>query len=227
MFIVIYCFKKCRRKKMSCDGCPIASKSSARYLGVVLDSKFTFNVHIKSIQRKVACVVGVIAKLKSYFPKRILLKLYHALLHFHLIYALPVWGATYKTYLQKLVSAQNKALKIIAGAQLNDSVGPIYQELNILSFHKLYQFKVAKITHSVCTKNFPHNLSQYYEKYGSSHSYSSRRSSSLMLAIPQVKTSKLFGIKVLKFGILSLLASNCRHASNLKVYTKIFYYTSS
>ena len=126
----------------------------------------------------------------------------------------------------KLVSSQNKALKFIADAQLNDSIN---RELEILSFHKLYQCEVAKITHSVCTKNFVHNFSQYCEKYGRSHSYSAQRSSSLMLAIPQVKTSKLqlsfVGIKVLKFGILSLLVSNCPHAPNSKLYTKIFDYT--
>ena len=176
---------------LSCEGCPIANKSSVRYLGDVLDNKFTFNGHIKSIQRKVACAVGVIAKLKSYFPKKIFLKLYHAILHSYPLYVLPVWGSTYKTYLQKLVSLQNKALKFIAAAQLNASVGPICRELEILSSHKLYQFEVAKITHSVCTKIFPRNFSQYYEKYGRSHAYSARRSSSLMLAISQVKTSKL------------------------------------
>ena len=192
---------------LSCEGYPTARKSSVRYLGVVLDNKFTFNERIKSIQRKVPCAVGVIAKLKSYFPTKILLKLYHAILHSYLLYALPVWGSTDKTYLQKLVSLQNKALKFIAGAQLNDSVGPIYRKLEVLSFHRLYQFEVAQITHSVCTKNFPHNFSQIYEKYGRSHSYSTRRSSSLMLAIPQVKTSKLqlsfwYQSTVLKFGIL-------------------------
>ena len=105
------------------------------------------------------------------------------------------------------------------------SVIKLYSTVGI--FHKLYQFEVTKITHFVCTKHFPHNLSQYYEKYGSSHFYSTRRSSSLMLAMPQIKTSKLqffFGIKVLKFGNLSLLASSCRYASNSKFYTKIFYY---
>ena len=106
-------------------------------MGVVLDNKFTFNEHTKSIPRKVACAVGVNAKLTSYFPKKILLKFYHAILHSYLPYALPVWGSTCKIYLQKLVSLQNKALKFIAGSQLNDSLGSIYQELEISSFHKL------------------------------------------------------------------------------------------
>ena len=66
---------------------------------------------------KVACAVGVIAKLKLYFPKKILLKLHHALVHSHLLYVLPVWRSTYKTHLQKLVSFQNRVLKFIGGAQ--------------------------------------------------------------------------------------------------------------
>ena len=82
-------------------------------------------------------------------------------------------------------------MKFIAGAQLNDSVGPIYRELETFSLHKLDQFEVAKITYCAYTKNFPHNLCQYYEKYGSSRPYFTRRSSSLMLANPQVKTSEL------------------------------------
>ena len=57
---------------LPCEGCPIASKSSVRYLGVVFDNKFTFSEHVKSIQHKVACTVGGIAELKSHFPKKIL-----------------------------------------------------------------------------------------------------------------------------------------------------------
>ena len=70
---------------LSCKGCPIPNKSSVRYRGIVLDNKFIFNeytafsVQRKDIQRKVTCAVGVIAKLKLYFPKNILLKVYHAL----------------------------------------------------------------------------------------------------------------------------------------------------
>ena len=93
------------------------------------------------------------------------------------------------------------------------SVIKLYSTVGI--FHKLYQFEVTKITHFVCTKHFPHNLSQYYEKYGSSHFYSTRRSSSLMLAMPQEKTSKLQfffwyqSIKIWKFISISIKLSLC------------------
>jgi len=43
-----------------------------------------------------------IATLSFYLPSDTLLILYYSLVHSHLIYALPLWGATYKTCLIKL-----------------------------------------------------------------------------------------------------------------------------
>jgi len=48
------------------------------------------------------------------------MQLYHALIYHHILYALPVWGSTYKTYLNKVAALQNKAAKIITGAKWND-----------------------------------------------------------------------------------------------------------
>jgi len=36
-----------------------------------------------------------------------------------LTYAIPVWGASYKTYLRKIVTLQNKAVKTITGTNWN------------------------------------------------------------------------------------------------------------
>ena len=39
------------------------------------------------------------ANLSYYLPPNALLTLYHSLVHVHLIYALPVWAATFPTHL--------------------------------------------------------------------------------------------------------------------------------
>ena len=46
------------------------------------------------VERKVACAVGIHAKSKHYLTRDILL-LYHALIEWHLIYAIPVMGFTF------------------------------------------------------------------------------------------------------------------------------------
>jgi len=42
-----------------------------------------------------------------------------------LLDALPVRGSAYKTYLSKVATLQNKEVKIITGAKLNDKTLPI------------------------------------------------------------------------------------------------------
>ena len=92
---------------------PIPIVDSFRYLGVILDNKLTFSDHISNVAKKVSRWVGIISKLRQYAPTSILIKLYYAILHPHLLYGNIVWESNYKSYLQKLVSLQNKGLRLI------------------------------------------------------------------------------------------------------------------
>jgi len=69
----------------------------------------------------------ILCKLNYYLPNDELLQLYHALIFSHLAYAIPVWGDSYKTYLRKIVTLQNKAVKIITGTNWNCSANLSYK----------------------------------------------------------------------------------------------------
>ena len=56
--------------------------------------------------------MGILNKLKCSFLKKIFLQLYHALIYPHLLYTIPGWGLTYKTYLHKISILQNKGVRI-------------------------------------------------------------------------------------------------------------------
>ena len=71
-----------------------------------------FDIHLKFVERKTVYAVGILNKLKCYFPKKTLLQLYHTLIYPHLLYANPIWGSTYKSYLHKISILQNKAVGI-------------------------------------------------------------------------------------------------------------------
>ena len=75
--------------KIYYDNSSIACQESCKYLGMNLDSKLLFKSHIKQIEVKVAKGVGILSKLRFLFPKSTLL-LYYALVHPHLLYALPL-----------------------------------------------------------------------------------------------------------------------------------------
>ena len=76
--------------------------------------------------------MGILNKLKQTFPQTVTLQLYSALVHPLLLYGIIIWEATYPTYLQKLKSLQNSAIRTIVEAQFRDSVNPYYSLLKIL-----------------------------------------------------------------------------------------------
>ena len=56
--------------------------------------------------------MGKLYKLNCYFLKKKFLQLYHALIYPHLLYIIPIWGSTYKSYPHKILILQNKAVRI-------------------------------------------------------------------------------------------------------------------
>ena len=125
------------------NDCLMGCHNSCTYLGVYLDSKLHFQPHINQIEIKVAKAVGILSKLRFLFPKSTLILLYYALIHPHLLYALPLWGRTFPTYLTKLQRLQNKALGIIFNCKQHDSLTPLFHKLEILKIRDLYYFEIC------------------------------------------------------------------------------------
>ena len=104
---------------------------SWKYLGVVLDNKLNFKHQINLIENKLAETIGILSKLRYLLPSSSLLLLYHALVQPHILYALPLWGSSFPSYLNKMQRLQNKAIRVIAKAKFRDSVTPLYYKLKI------------------------------------------------------------------------------------------------
>ena len=93
--------------------------NSIKYLGIHIDDKLNFKIHIKILKNKLSRSVGILHKTKSFLPTYILRKLYyakHAFIHTHLNFGLLIWSATPKSNLTKLIRIQNKAIRLLTGA---------------------------------------------------------------------------------------------------------------
>ena len=120
---------------------------SAKYLGVIIDSTLNFKPHIIALEKRVSRSVGIPSKSRFLFPSSILLLFYYALVHPHLVYGLPIWDSTFETYLSKLQTLQNKAIRIITNSDLRTPIIPKYRSLKILKITELYTFEIAKLMH--------------------------------------------------------------------------------
>ena len=133
-----------------------------KYLGLTIDMNLNFDFHISNIAYKISRTVGIISKIRHYLPETALLKIYYALINSHLLYGLIIWGSTFPTYLQKLITLQNKAVKFICAAKFCDNSSPYYKRLKILKLKDLYKLEVGKFIHSNFKKMLPKNLSNYF-----------------------------------------------------------------
>ena len=106
------------------DNNVITISDSAKYLGITIDARLSFDEQINSISNKIARSIGVLSKLKHVLPFTALRNLYYSMIHPHLLYGISIWGNTSDRSLQQLLTLQTKAVKIISGRQWRDHVTP-------------------------------------------------------------------------------------------------------
>ena len=97
----------------------LESKVYIKYLGVLIDQNLSWKYHIiyiDSIVTKISKNVGLIAKLRHSVPRPILFNIYKSLIHPYLTYGLALlsaWGQVCKTYLNKILILQKRALCLL------------------------------------------------------------------------------------------------------------------
>ena len=84
-----------------------------KYLGILIDSHLTWKHHIDHIAIKISRTIGLISKLRHFVPKHTLINIYRSLVAPYLTYGLIVWGQACKSYLDKLLKLQKRALRFI------------------------------------------------------------------------------------------------------------------
>ena len=78
-----------------------------RYLGLLVDEKFSWENHVSEICWKLSQMAGIILKIRSLLTKEAMLLVYHSLVGSKLRYGLVCWATANKTLLEKINVAHN------------------------------------------------------------------------------------------------------------------------
>ncbi|MBY0580283.1 MAG: reverse transcriptase family protein, partial [Rickettsiales bacterium] len=122
------------------SGQKLSLSSNITYLGVVLDEKLSFKTHISDLTLKLSRSIGMLAKVRHYVNFETLLSIYHSIFGSHLRYACQVWGQSKTVCLSRIVSLQNRAVRIIHFCPRYFSTDILYLTSKILRFYDLIQF---------------------------------------------------------------------------------------
>ena len=94
----------------------ISIEDTVKLLGLHIDDKLVFDLHISKICKKAAFHVNAIRRLAKYLNRDGLLKLFHAFIRSNFQYANIIWHFTSNSNVFKMEKLQRRALRII----LND-----------------------------------------------------------------------------------------------------------
>ena len=125
-----------------------------KHLGIIPDSKLTFENHLKMVTTKINKTTGLFRKLQNLLPRTALKTIYKAFVRPDLDYGdIRYDQAFYLSFHQKLESIQYRARLAVTGAIRSTSREKIYQELGLESlqsrrwyrklamFYKIYKNK--------------------------------------------------------------------------------------
>ena len=119
------CMHFCNKRKLHpdpellLDGTVIPVVKEAKFLGLIFDHKLSFKPHINYLRLKCLKALNllkVVSSLDWGADRKVLLRLYRSLVRSKLDYGCMVYGSARKSYLCKLETVQNQALRLCLGA---------------------------------------------------------------------------------------------------------------
>ena len=126
-----------------------------KFLGVLLAEILSWKDHIKYIEKKSP---------KTFLDKKLLHALYYSYIHTYLNYANLSWGSRNRTNLQKLLSQQKHAVRIINNRIRFDHTNKFLKSQKISNIYKLNILSVAVSMYQIRNKTAPLAFSGSFEK---------------------------------------------------------------
>ena len=123
--------KKCMDPVLELDNDPIQFVKEAKFLGLIWDTKLTFEPHIKYLKarcQKSLNLLKVLFHTEWGADRTTLVKLYRSLVRSKLDYGCIVYGSASKTALDKLDPVHNQGLRLSLGAFRSSPVESLYVE---------------------------------------------------------------------------------------------------
>ena len=151
---------------------PDKQERTYKFLGVYLDEYLSFDSHCTHICNKLAKSNFIISRVKNSLPLSSLKTLYFALVHPHLLYALPIYSCTSQKNIQKIFRMQKKSNRLIMKSKYNTPPYPLFSNLNILPLEHLITLTSSILIHSSYHKYSPeslHNMWLTNEQRGTNH----------------------------------------------------------
>ena len=144
---------------------PIEEKQHAKYLGIILDHKLTYEHHINHVNSKLIKGNAILQKVKHFIPEKTLINTYNAHIQPHIDYGLTVWGYASKTSLQTIEKQQRKAIRSInfKPKRYEDTIS-LFKQSKILPLKQCISLSSCKTIWKAANSLLPSTISSIFNQ---------------------------------------------------------------
>ena len=125
---------------------------------IIIDSHLNWCEHINHIKSKISKYVSIMRRVKHLLINSALYSLYYTLVMPYLNYCCDIWGNTYKSRIQHLITIQKRAIRICQNADYRSHSRPLFYQLKTLNIHDMVNFKNMMFMYKVYNKFIPDNI---------------------------------------------------------------------
>ena len=165
----------------------IEQKTSAKYLGVILDNQMKGKDHISLVSSKVSGTIGMIKYAKKVIPLNLLKMLYLGLVEPHLRHCCSAWGSCGGTTRKTLNKLQNRAIRIITHSAYDMAVRSLLKQLQLPSISDMTKQESTNMVYKTLNEEAPIYLAEEFTRVSDITSRA-LRSSNLSLKPPKLKS---------------------------------------
>ena len=212
---MLFSTKKCSvpdHINITIKGIKVGQVDHTKFLGVIIDSKLSWDYHINYIKNKISKAIGLICKARKYVNKACLVTLYYSFLYPYLNYCIEVWGSAAQYRLQPLVLLHKRVIRILTSAGYRDHTAPLFKQLKIMTIYELYLFRTGLFMFKIYNKKVPTVCCEMFTTNEIYHSYNTRRRNYLHVplagSVCYSNTVRIKGVDIWN-RILTLIDVDC------------------
>ncbi len=199
------------------DGCNVTS-STVKNLGVILDSKLSFENHISNVTKTAFFHLRNISKLRNMLSVSDAEKLVHAFMTSRLDYCNALLGGCPASSINKLQVVQNAAARVLTRSRKYDHITPILQSLHWLPIKFRISYKILLLAYKALNDLAPVYLTNLLSRYNPTRSLRSQNSG--LLVVPRIAKSTKGGrtFSYLAPKLWNSLPDNVRGSDTLSLF---------
>lgn len=138
----------------------ISRTSGDKFLGVTIDEKLTWSLHISKISSKIASSIFVMNRAKHFLSIDSLKMIYFSLIHSHMIYGIEAWGNS--KALDKIFKLQKRAIRVMYRKPYRSHTDPLFINSSILKIKDIQILHASLFVHDFVHKRLPQSFSHTF-----------------------------------------------------------------